>query len=285
MQIGDVGKRIYAILQNCFKQIEQLYGAEITEAIQKIHEIDQEIAQIQKVNPDSKSINQLEEDAEMYEFSVADILEEEKSKAILGAAERECNAILQEVYGSDYKFEFDGPGGQSVGIYVPQTKTVSISPYNVFLRLFNSDKLDYQQLSGFIEHEISHLLQYKHNKHGSEKRFNNYLQGLANIRPGEYDSRETLYLNFPLERQAFMSNIVNELSHLRPSLDSFDSFINFINQSEQWVRMSKVLYPENRANMIRGLYKYYSSLAEPTTGSPAPSQQYSTNNEHDQTPF
>lgn len=283
MQTGDAGQKISTLLQNCFKKIEQLYGAEITEIIQKIREIDNEIARIQKDNPDSESINELDEDAEMYEFSVADILAEEKAKAIFNETEQECNTILQEAYGNDYRFTFDQPGGNSIGIYVPQTKTVSISPYNVFLKLFNNGKLDYQQLSGFIEHEISHLLQYKHDTHGSEKKFNNYLQGLTNSRSREYDSRETLYLNFPLERQAFMSNIVNELSHLKPSLDSFDSFISFLNQSEQWTRMNRVLYPENRANMIRGLYKYYASRAEPPAQAPA--QQYSTNNEYDQTPF
>ena len=282
MQVGTAGKAISDVVLGCFKKIEQLHGAKITSIIQKINRIDQKIKRIEETSSDSELIEKLNQDAEMHEFALGDLLSEEPAASLLSTAEQACNTILQEAYGEEYRFAFEEAGGQAIGNYIPKTKTISISPYNAFLRLSNNGLTNYQELSGFIDHEISHLLQYKYNQSKSEKMHNNYLQGLHNRQHGDVDSYETLYLNSPLERQAFLSNIVNELSNINPELSSFGAFINFLNQSHQWSRMVAVLYPENRASMIRALYKYYSSQASnqlPNTNIPVADVKY------DQAPF
>lgn len=263
IKTNDVTKAIMSVLHDCFETIYKMHGYDIHQNFLKANELDRRIEDLEASGKDSRLINKLSEDAEMYEFDVVDILQEDDVQEVLSLSKQKCDSILKSMCGEEYNFALETTSSHhAIGTYDENTKTLTMSPYDIFRSIRNDDgTLNYQRISGFVGHEMAHLFQFKYNPHSAKKKTDTYLRGVSNIDhrgPDAYaNARETLYVNFPLERQAFLNNIINELSHLRPLLNGRESFLDFLNQSNEWRRLSTTLYPENRASMISALYKYY----------------------------
>jgi predicted SprT family Zn-dependent metalloprotease len=127
--------------------------------------------------------------------------------------------------------------------------------------------------AGILAHELAHAMQYKYDAGGAlekARRFrdklkkNNYDPSTMSLKGTDSGKLKLLYYNHPPERQAFLANIISDLSYIPNPPTDYEGFKDFLLYSPTWNGLVKSLYPENKRSMMKSLYKYYSELPSPT---------------------
>jgi hypothetical protein len=147
------------------------------------------------------------------------------------------------------------------GSYNPKQNIIAINAFS-FIR----GSIDYLRT---LAHELTHAMQ---NKYDARKMLDSASRQNKNQTFNNENDREKyvrLYVNRQIERQAFLTNIIKELSYFGSPPKDYAGFKEFLNESDTWTNMSQDLYPENKISMMKSLYKYYSDRPSPALSSEA----------------
>ena len=115
------------------------------------------------------------------------------------------------------------------------------------LNVFDCLTGDTKHLLSTVAHELSHWKQLFYDKTG-------YVKSIDKLQKFMFPKLDkSVYFNNPYERQARLSNIMNELSFFK--YESGMDFDVFLDNSETWRHIKPFLYDENILSMKKAIYK------------------------------